>query len=126
MQVDAAEHTVLAEAATAQADAVLAVTRDHDDNLVITQVAMSHYQVPRTVARINHPKNNQIVRMLGIDATVSSTDIILGVLEQELPSHSIVPLLRLRHADVDVVEAILDSDAPVVGKAIRELGLPAD
>jgi trk system potassium uptake protein len=126
MQGDAAEASVLAEAGTARADVIVAVTGDDEDNLVISQVAKSHFQVPRAVARINNPKNEQIFRMLGIDATVSSTDIILGVLEQELPAHSIVPLLRLRHADVEVVETILDADAPVVGKAIRELGLPAD
>jgi trk system potassium uptake protein TrkA len=117
---------VLAEAGTARADVIVAVTGDDEDNLVISQVAKSHFQVPRTIARINNPKNEQIFRMLGINATVSSTDIILGVLEQELPAHSIVPLLRLRHADVEVVEAVLDQDAPVVGKAIRDLGLPTE
>jgi trk system potassium uptake protein TrkA len=126
MQGDAAEASVLAEAGTGRADVIVAVTGDDEDNLVISQVAKSHFQVPRTIARINNPKNEQIFRMLGINATVSSTDIILGVLEQELPAHSIVPLLRLRHADVEVVEAVLDQDAPVVGKAIRDLGLPSE
>ena len=126
MQGDAAEASVLAEAGSARADVIVAVTGDDEDNLVISQVAKSHFQVPRAVARINNPKNEQIFRMLGIDATVSSTEIILGVLEQELPAHAVVPLLRLRHADVEVVEAILDADASVVGKAIRELGLPAE
>jgi trk system potassium uptake protein TrkA len=126
MQGDAAEASVLAEAGTGRADVIVAVTGDDEDNLVISQVAKSHFQVPRTIARINNPKNEQIFRMLGINATVSSTDIILGVLEQELPAHSIIPLLRLRHADVEVVEAILDQDAPVVGKAIRDVGLPSE
>ncbi len=126
MHGDAAEASVLAEAGTARADVIVAVTGDDEDNLVISQVAKSHFQVPRAIARINNPKNEQIFRMLGIDATVSSTDVILGVLEQELTAHSVVSLLRLRHADVEVVEDILDQDAPVAGKAIRDLGLPAD
>ena len=126
MQGDAAEASVLAEAGTARADVIVSVTGDDEDNLVISQVAKSHFQVPRTIARINNPKNEQIFRMLGINATVSSTDIILGVLEQELPAHSVVPLLRLRHADVEVVEAVLDQEAPVVGKSIRDVGLPAE
>jgi trk system potassium uptake protein TrkA len=126
MHGDAAEASVLAEAGTGRADVIVAVTGDDEDNLVISQVAKSHFQVPRTIARINNPKNEQIFRLLGINATVSSTDVILGVLEQELPAQSMVPLLRLRHADVEVVEAILDADAPVVGKAVRDLGLPAE
>ncbi len=125
MHGDAAEASVLAEAGTGRADVIVAVTGDDEDNLVISQVAKSHFQVPRAIARINNPKNEQIFRMLGIDATVSSTDVILGVLEQELPAHSIVPLVRLRHADLEVVELVLGPDAPVVGRAIRDLGLPA-
>jgi trk system potassium uptake protein len=126
MQGDAAEASVLAEAGTGRADVIVAVTGDDEDNLVISQVAKTRFHVPRAVARINNPKNEQVFRMLGIDATVSSTDVILGVLEQQLPAHAVVPLLRLRHADVEVVETVLDEKAPAVGRSIRELGLPAD
>jgi trk system potassium uptake protein TrkA len=126
MQGDAAEASVLGEAGTGRADVIVAVTGDDEDNLVISQVAKTRFHVPRAVARINNPKNEQVFRMLGIDATVSSTDVILGVLEQELPAHAVVPLLRLRHADVEVVESVLDESAAAVGRSIRELGLPAD
>ncbi|HLH21485.1 MAG TPA: TrkA family potassium uptake protein [Chloroflexota bacterium] len=126
MQGDAAEASVLAEAGTARADVMVAVTGDDEDNLVICQVAKKRFRAPRTIARINNPKNEQIFRMLGIDATVSSTDVILGVLEQELPAHAVIPLLRLRHADVEVVKTVLDDQAPVVGRPLRDLSLPAD
>jgi trk system potassium uptake protein TrkA len=126
MEGDAAEASVLAEAGTARADVIVAVTGDDEDNLVISQVAKKRFQAPRAIARINNPKNEQIFRKLGIDATVSSTDVILGVLEQELPAHAIVPLLRLRHADVEVVETVLDDQAPVVGRPLRDLNLPPD
>ena len=126
MQGDAAEASVLAEAGTARADVIVAVTGDDEDNLVISQVAKKRFQAPRAIARINNPKNEQIFRMLGIDATVSSTDVILGVLEQELPAHAVIPLLRLRHADIEVVETVLDDQAPVIGRPLRNLNLPAD
>src|ERR671932_1896632 len=126
MEGDAAEASVLGDAGAERADVIVAVTGDDEDNLVISQVAKKRFQAPRAIARINNPKNEQIFRMLGIDATVSSTDVILGVLEQELPAHSIVPLLRLRHADVEIVETVLDENAPVVGRSIRDLRLPAE
>src|SRR5215216_391134 len=126
MDGDAAEARVLAESGSERADVIVAVTGDDEDNLVICQVAKKRFNAPRAVARINNPKNEQIFRMLGIDATVSSTDIILGVLEQELPAHSIVPLLRLRHADLEVLETVLEERAPSVGRTIGQLGLPAD
>jgi trk system potassium uptake protein TrkA len=126
MEGDAAEASVLAEAGSERAEVIVAVTGDDEDNLVICQVAKKRFHAPRAVARINNPKNEQIFRMLGIDATVSSTDIILGVLEQELPAHAIVPLLRLRHADLTVLDTVLEDRSPAVGRSIGQVGLPVD
>ena len=123
---DACEASTLAEVGTARADVVCAVTGDDEDNLVICQMAKKAFSVNRTIARINNPANEEIFRRLGIDVTVSTTEVILSVIEQEIPSETVVPLLRLRHADVEVVEAVVSPRAPVVGRALRELRLPSD
>jgi trk system potassium uptake protein TrkA len=123
---NADEASVLGDAGANRADVVVAVTGDDEDNLVICQVAKRRFDVPRAVARINSPKNESIFRLLGIDATVSSTDLILSVIEQEIPSHSLVPLLRLRHADVEVVDFVLPRDSTLDGVALRELRLPPE
>ena len=123
---DACEASTLAEIGTARADVVCAVTGDDEDNLVICQMAKKAFQVSRTIARINNPANEEIFRKLGIDVTVSTTEVILSVLEQEIPAEAVVPLLRLRHADVEVVEAIITPGAPVVGRPLRELNLPQE
>jgi trk system potassium uptake protein TrkA len=123
---NADEATVLAEAGGNRADVVVAVTGDDEDNLVICQVAKRRFDVPRTVARINNPKNESIFRLLGIDATVSSTDVILSVIEQEIPSQALVPLLRLRHADVEVVDISLPRDSTLDGVSLRDLRLPPE
>src|SRR6266516_3760202 len=123
---DACEASTLAEVGTARANLVCAVTGDDEDNLVICQVAKKLFQVNRAIARINNPKNEEIFRRLGIDATVSATDVILSILEQEIPSEGIIPLLRMRHADVEIVEAILPDGAPVLGRPLRELNLPQE
>src|SRR5919199_4245583 len=95
---DACEASTLAEIGTARADVVCAVTGDDEDNLVICQMAKKAFNVNRTIARINNPANEEIFRRLGIDVTVSTTELILSVLEQEIPSETIVPLLRMRRA----------------------------
>jgi len=123
---DACEASTLAEVGTGRADLVCAVTGDDEDNLVICQVAKKLFSVNRAIARINNPKNEEIFRHLGIDATVSATDVILSILEQEIPSEAIVPLLRMRHADVEMVEAVLPRGAPVLGRPLRELNLPQE
>ena len=123
---NADEASVLADAGTNRADVVVAVTGDDEDNLVICQVAKRRFSVPRVIARINNPKNEEIFRLLGIDSTVSSTDLILSVIEQEIPEQALVPLLRLRHADVEVVDITLPKDSTLDGVALRELKLPAE
>ena len=90
------------------------------------QVAKKRFSVGRTIARINNPKNQEIFRLLGIDATVSATDVVLSVIEQEIPRDSLVPLLRLRYADVELVEADIAADSQLVGKELRSLPLPGE
>lgn len=123
---DGAEAAVLAEAGANRADVVVAVTGDDEDNLVICQMAKKRFNVSRTVARINNPKNERIFGLLGIDATVSSTNLIMSQLEQEIPQHALVHLLTLKHANLEIVEAEIAPEAKVVGKSLKELTLPKD
>src|SRR5258706_4133816 len=123
---DACEASTLAEVGTGRADVVCAVTGDDEDNLVICQVAKKRFSVPRTIARINNPKNEEIFRRLGIEMTVSTTEVILSILEQEIPTENLVPLLRLRHADVEIVEAVLPPASPILGRPLRGLSLPQE
>src|SRR5438445_13456149 len=82
---DATELWVLERAGIPRADLVIAVTGDDEDNILICQVAKEKYQVDRIVARVNNPRNLQHFRLLGIQPAVSATDLILRLLEQEVP-----------------------------------------
>ena len=110
----------------ARADVVVAVTGGDEVNLVTCQIAKRYFNVPRTVARINNPKNEAIFKRLGIDATVSSTDAILAQIEQQLPARALVHLLSLRGAGVEFLEITISADSPVLGKPLRDLGIPTD
>ncbi len=118
------EASVLREAGAQRADLVAAVTGDDEDNLVICQVAKTRFHVDRTIARINNPKNAEIFQRLGIDDTVSATDVVLSMIEQEITSQHLVPLLRLRHTDVEVVEALIQPRSAIAGRRLREVVLP--
>lgn len=122
---DACETTVLRAAGAERADLVAAVTGDDEDNLVICQVAKTRFHSDRTIARINNPKNAEIFQRLGIDDTVSATDVVLSMIEQEIPSDHLVPLLRLRHTDVEVVEAIIQDRSAIAGRRLRDIALPS-
>src|SRR5579864_3777108 len=123
---NADEASTLAEAGAERADVIIAVTGEDPRNLVLLQVAKRRFGTPRTIARINDPRNEGLFRMLGIDATVNATQVMLSVLEQEIPHANLVPLLRLRNTDVEVVEAIVDRGSPVDGRPLRDLELPPE
>src|SRR3954447_5026186 len=123
---DAAEAGVLASAGAGRADVVIAVTGEDEDNLVICQIAKKKFQVGRTIARVNNPKNEQLFRMLGVDVTVSQTNYILHLIEQSIPEHAFVHLLSLRHADFAIVDVSIAEDSPAAHKTIGEIELPKD
>jgi trk system potassium uptake protein TrkA len=126
MQGDGCEASCLVEAGTARADVVVAVTGDDEDNLVVCQVAKHKFNVPRTIARLNNPKNEKIVRRLGIDATVSSTELILSQIERVIPAQPLVHLLSLKNVGVNFVELEIPPGSPAAGRALKELGIPDD
>ncbi len=121
---DGCEAATLDSVGTGRADMLVAVTDGDEDNLVACQVAKHKFNVPRTIARITNPKNETIFGMLGIDATVSSTNLILAHIEQELPSHPLIPLLKLRSGTFEVVEIKIPPGSKVVGRKIGSFRLP--
>ena len=125
LQGDACEVAVLAEAGTGRADMLIAVTGDDEDNLVSCQVAKHKFHVPRTIARSSNPKNEAIFKKLGIDVTVSSTNVILENIEQEVPTHPLLHLLTFRDKGLEVVEVRISSKSSTVGKQVKELALPS-
>lgn len=126
MQGDSAEAATLQEAGADRADVVIAVTGDDEDNLVICQVAKERFEVARTIARVNNPKNEQLFRTLGIDATVSNTNVIMNMIEQQIPDLPFVHLLALKHEELAIVEVKVASCSEVVNQEIQNIRFPRD
>lgn len=123
---DACEARVLEDAGTKRADLVIAVTGDDEDNLIICQVAKYLFGVNRTIARINNPKNESIFQKLGIDVSVSSTNVILEQIEHELPTHPLTHLLQLRGQGLEIVEVKVPVGSPAVGRKLADMRTPPD
>src|SRR5438046_3908719 len=112
---DGCEGKYLAEAGANRADIVAAVTGDDEDNLVICQMAKHHFDVPRTIARVNNPKNEELFKHLGADELISPTRMILGSIEQDIPVHELLHLAALDN-ELEIIEAQLQADSPAVGR----------
>jgi trk system potassium uptake protein TrkA len=121
---DGCEGTYLAAAGANRADIVAAVTGDDEDNLVICQMAKHHFDVPRTIARVNNPKNEALFKHLGVDELISPTRMILGSIEQDIPVHELLHLAALGEGELELIEAHLQAGSPAIGKAPKDLMMP--
>lgn len=121
---DGCEAATLQSVGTGRADMLVAVTDDDARNLVACQVAKHKFNVPRTIARVTNPKNENIFKILGVDVTVCSTKLILAHIEQELPSHPLIPLLELKSSGLEIIEVKIPPGSKVVGKKLRSFSLP--
>src|SRR6476661_5618616 len=121
---DGCEGKYLGEAGCNRADVVAAVTGDDEDNLVICQMAKHHFDVPRTIARVNNPTNEALFRHLGVDELISPTRMILGSIEQDIPVHELLHLAALGEGELELIEAHLQAGSPAIGRAPKDLSIP--
>jgi trk/ktr system potassium uptake protein len=106
-------------------DVLVAVTGDDEDNMVICQLAREAYGVPKVVARVNDPRNQQHFDLLEIAPTVSATSMVMALIQHEVPEHELVHLLELRKENLEIVEVEIGAGAQAAGKRIEQLRLPA-
>jgi trk system potassium uptake protein TrkA len=121
---DGSELWVLERGGIERADMVIAVTGDDEDNILICQVAREKYGVERVIARCNNPRNLQHFELLGIKPAVSATDLILRLIEHEVPQYGPLHLLDLPQERLEIIELEVAPDSPAAGKIVKDLGLP--
>ncbi len=121
---DGSELWVLERAGIERSDLVIAVTGDDEDNILISQVAREKYGVERVVARCNNPRNLQHFDLLGVKPAISATDLILRLIEHEVPKYGLVHLLDLPQERLEIIELEVGEGSPAAGSRVRDLGLP--
>ena len=121
---DATELWVLERSGIQRADLVIAVTGDDEDNILVCQVAKEKYLCDRIIARVNNPRNHDHFRLLGIQPAVSATDLILRLIEHEVPRYGLVHLLALEEERLEIIELEVSDDAPAVGLKVADVSLP--
>jgi trk system potassium uptake protein TrkA len=121
---DGSELWVLERAGVERCEMVIAVTGDDEDNILICQVAREKYGVERIIARCNNPRNLQHFELLGVKPAVSATDLILRLIEHEVPKYGLVHLLDLPQERLEIIELEVAPGSFADGKEVQELGLP--
>jgi trk system potassium uptake protein TrkA len=122
---DGSTMETLCEAGANRADVIVAVTGHDEDNLVICQLSKMMFFGPRTIARVNNPRNEETFWGLGIDATVSATKLINAIIQEQVRAPDmLIPLLTIHGGDVEIEQTIISPASPVVNKKIKDLVLP--
>jgi trk system potassium uptake protein TrkA len=121
---DATELLVLERAGIQRADLVVAVTGDDEDNILVCQVAKEKYLCDRIIARVNNPRNHDHFKLLGIQPAVSATDLILRLIEHEVPRYGLVHLLALEEERLEIIELEVLEGAPSIGERVADIALP--
>ena len=121
---DGTEVAFLEAVGVSRADLFIAVTGDDAHNLIACQVAQHRFDVGRTIARVNNPRNERLFQMLGIESTVSAAAAVLAQIEVDLPEHAFIPLLRLRASGLEVVDLHVQHGSAAAGVPLRDLELP--
>ena len=121
---DGSTVAVLERAGASRANVLCAVTNHDQDNLIACQVAKYRFGISKTIARVKNPKNEMVMRRLGVDTTVSSTAIMTSVIENELPTTPVRTIAKLGSGGASIVEYRLNTVSPALGKHAAELALP--
>jgi trk system potassium uptake protein len=124
---DACEIASLAEAGLADCDVVVAASGDDKVNLVVSLLAKTEYGVPRTVARVNNPKNEWMFdEAWGVDVAVSTPRLMTALVEEAVSVGDLVRIFTFQQSHANMVELTLPADAPIAGTRVGDIELPAD
>ena len=121
---DGSTRSIQEIAGAARAKVLAAVTGSDEDNLIACQTAREVFKIEKTISRVNNPKNEEIMRALGVDTTVATTAIISSFIERELPGLQIRTLLSLDAGDVALIELQVPERSAVAGKALKDIAIP--
>jgi len=124
---DGCSPQILEQVGAAQAKLVVAMLHADEDNLVVCRLAKHQFKVARVIARVNNPQNEWLyTKAWGVDVAISQVHLTAKVIEEEIGLGELVTLLKLNRGEAALVEMRLPEGSPALGKAIRELQLPAD
>ena len=122
---DGSDPVIQMEAGVARADILIATTGADEDNLAACQLAKHRFNVPKTVTLINSPEDERLFEILGVDVVLSSTQLLLGAIEEELPAHAKAHVLPVRgNREAATIE--VPQGSPIIGKRLGAIELPPE
>lgn len=124
---DACELSALEQSRVADCDVVVAATGDDKVNLVVSLLSKTEFGVPRTVARVNNPRNEWLFdEAWGVDVAVSTPRIMTAMVEEAVAVGDLVKIFTFHQSGADILELTLPPDSPMVGTLVGDVQWPRD
>ena len=123
---DGSESQTLEKAGIESCDAVIAVTEEDQDNLVICQLAERKYNIPKTCTRVNTPGNEKLFNWLGVNVAVSSASILSAMVEHEVTINDLSSLLNKDQDKLKLIKTSVAKKSSIVNKKLNEINLPLE
>ncbi|GIG29943.1 potassium channel family protein [Cellulomonas marina] len=124
---DACELPTLRQVRADECDVMVAATGDDKANLVISLLAKTEFGVPRTVARVNNPKNEWMFdEAWGVDVAVSTPRIMTSMVEEAVAVGDLVSIFTFHQSKADILELTLPPSSPLVGSLVGQVAWPED
>ncbi len=121
---DSTQIETLEAASLEEADAIICVSGMDEVNLITCQLAKKTFGVAKTIAKVNNPKNAIVLKELGVDNVINSTDSIASLIEREVDTSKIKELISLNHGEAVICEVTLPEKYYYDGKQLMDIKLP--
>jgi len=117
---------ILEDAGAFYSDALIAVTLQDPANLIVCQIAEKMYQIPKTFALVNDPKNIEIFNKLGVTKVISTASIVSSMIEQKVLLEDMINLTPIEEGKLALVEVVARPEHPMINQTMENLQLPED
>ncbi len=117
---DGTDMLVLKDAGINKADVFLALTNDDKANLMMCEIAKS-FNVPKIIALVNHPGNEELFMKLGIADIIPVTQQVANAVENMLLGAGTRVLAEVGDGDVKIMEVVVGESSKHVNKQVNEI-----
>ena len=124
---NATDPAVLEQAGIRNANVIAACTSDDPSNLALCYLARKLFGVPRTIARVNNPRNAWLFNgEFHVDVALNQANVFANLIQEEMSMGDMMTLLKLRRGQYSLVEEKVPEGAKAIGVTLKDLGLPAE
>lgn len=117
---------MLEQANCQDADYLIAVTGKDENNLIACEIAKKKFNVKQTVAKVNNPKNIEMFIRLGVDKSVSSTQMLADIIEYEVEYIGMRIAFNIENTTKAILEFNLSKKSLAIDKTLMEYDFPGE